>query len=165
MRTLTLIRHAKSSWKDPSLSDRDRPLNKRGRRDAPEMGRRLAARSGAPDLLISSPAVRAWTTAVAIAEAVGYPVDAVQADERLYMASPSEILAVLRDLGGGLERIFLVAHNPGLTDLVNELSSPAVDNVPTCGVVELRVEAERWTDLGRESVRRELFDTPKKGRT
>ena len=165
MKTLILIRHAKSSWKDASLADRDRPLNKRGKRDAPEMGRRLAARGGAPDLIVSSPATRALATARVIAEAVGYPVDGIREDERIYMASPAELLEAIRGLDDGHERVFLFGHNPGLTELVNELSEPALDNVPTCGVVELRLAADRWADLSPDKVQRADFDTPKSGRT
>ena len=165
MKILILVRHAKSSWKDASLADRDRPLNKRGKRDAPEMGRRLAARGAAPDLIVSSPAARALATARIIAEAVGYPVDAIREDERLYLASPAELLEAIRDLDDGYDRVFLFGHNPGLTELVNELSEPAVDNVPTCGLVELRLAAERWADVSADTVRRVSFDTPKSGRT
>lgn len=165
MKILILVRHAKSSWKDASLADRDRPLNKRGKRDAPEMGRRLAARGAAPDLIVSSPAARALATARIIAEAVGYPVDAIREDERLYLASPAELLEAIRDLDDGYDRVFLFGHNPGLTELVNELSEPAVDNVPTCGLVELRLAAERWADVSPDTVRRVSFDTPKSGRT
>jgi phosphohistidine phosphatase len=165
LKILILVRHAKSSWKDASLADRDRPLNKRGKRDAPEMGRRLAARGAAPDLIVSSPAARALATARIIAEAVGYPVDAIREDERLYLASPTELLEAIRDLDDGYDRVFLFGHNPGLTELVNELSEPAVDNVPTCGLVELRLAAERWADVSPDTVRRVSFDTPKSGRT
>lgn len=164
MKTLILVRHAKSSWKDASLADRDRPLNKRGKRDAPEMGRRLAARGGAPDLIVSSPATRALATARIIAAAVGYPADRIREDERLYLANPAELLEAIRDLEDGYERVFVLGHNPGLTELVNGLSEPAVDNVPTCGVVELRLMVDRWADLSRDTVQRASIDTPKGGR-
>ncbi|MGH7587884.1 MAG: SixA phosphatase family protein [Gemmatimonadota bacterium] len=161
MKTLVLVRHAKSSWKDASLADRDRPLNDRGKRDAPRMGRRLAARGGAPDLVISSPAARALETARIIAAAVGYPVDRIREDERIYLAGPAELIEAIHDLDDVDDRVFLVGHNPGLTELVNELSAPAVDNVPTCGVVEFRLTGERWADLSRVTVRRASFTTPK----
>lgn len=161
MKTLVLVRHAKSSWKDASLADRDRPLNDRGKRDAPEMGRRLAARGEAPDLIVSSPAARALATARVIAEAVGYPVDRIREDERIYMAGPADLLGAIHDLDDDDDRVFLFGHNPGLTDLVNALSVPAVENVPTCGVVEFRLTGVRWADLSRETVRRASFMTPK----
>ena len=164
MKTLLLVRHAKSSWKDDSLPDHDRPLNKRGKRDVPEMGRRLADLVGTPDLIVSSPARRALATARIIAEETGYPVDGIREDERIYQAGQAEILDVLRGLDDVQDRVFLIGHNPGLTDLVNQLSEPPVDNVPTCGVVELRLAAERWADIARETIRREAFITPKGGR-
>jgi len=129
------------------------------------MGRRLAARGGAPDIIVSSPATRALATARVIAEAVGYPVDGIREDERIYMASPAELLEAIRGLDDGHERVFLFGHNPGLTELVNELSEPALDNVPTCGVVELRLAADRWADLSPDKIQRADFDTPKSGRT
>ena len=161
MKTLVLVRHAKSSWKDASLADRDRPLNDRGKRDAPVMGRRLATRGEPPDLIVSSPAARALATARVIAEAVGYPVDRIREDERIYMAGPAELLEAIHDLDDVADRVFLFGHNPGLTDLVNALSEPAVENVPTCGVVEFRLGSDRWADLSRETVRRASFYTPK----
>ena len=161
MKTLVLIRHAKSSWKDASLADRDRPLNDRGKRDAPEMGRRLAAWGGPPDLIVSSPAARALATALVIAEAVGYPVDRIREDERIYMAGPAELLEAIHDLDDGDDRVFLFGHNPGLTDLVDALSEPALENVPTCGIVELQLAGDRWADLSRKTVRRTGFHTPK----
>ncbi len=162
MKTLFLVRHAKSSWKDHSLADRDRPLNKRGKRDAPEMGRRLAARGGAPDLIVSSPAVRALATARVVADAVVYPTREIVEDERLYMASADGLLDGIRGLDDRFDRVFLFGHNPGLTDLVNDLSEDEIENVPTCGVVEFRVEVERWKDLGSEAVERVDFDYPKR---
>jgi phosphohistidine phosphatase len=163
MKTLILVRHAKSSWKDASLADRDRSLNTRGKRDAPRMGRRLADFVGAPDLIVSSPAARALATARIVADAVGYPVDEIRADERIYEARPADLLAVIRDLDDGRERVFLFGHNPGLTELVNALSEPAIDNVPTCGAVELRLDAGSWADVARATVRRVRFTTPKGG--
>lgn len=162
MKTLILIRHAKSSWKDASLADRDRPLNRRGERDAPEMGRRLAARGGPPDLMVSSPTVRALTTARVIAEAIGCPLGRIVEDENLYGADRSELLAAIRSLDDRFDRIFLFGHNPGLTDLVNALSEEPVDNVPTCGVVEFRLDSDRWADVGPDTVQRIDFDYPKR---
>lgn len=161
MKTLVLVRHAKSSWKDASLADRDRPLNDRGKRDAPVMGRRLAKRDETPDLIVSSPAVRALATARVIAEAVGYPVDRIREDERIYLAGPDDLLEAIHDLDDANDRVFLFGHNPGLTELVNALSEPAVENVPTCGVVEFHLTGDRWAELSRATVRRAGFFTPK----
>lgn len=161
MKKLTLVRHAKSSWKDAGLADRDRPLNKRGRQDAPRMGKRLAQRAASPDQIISSPAVRALTTAKIMAEEIGYPPDEIIVDERLYGADIPEWLAVIRGLDDALEHVLLVGHNPGLTDLVNDLSPDGVDNVPTCGVVEMTFDVETWTRIGSVEPTAVDLDYPK----
>ena len=127
------------------------------------MGRRLADLAGTPDLVVSSPAARALATARIIADAVGYPRDGIREDERIYEAGPAEILDVIRRLDDEEDRVFLFGHNPGLTDLVNELTEPPLDNVPTCGVVELRLTAERWADVSRTTLARVAFTTPKDG--
>ena len=126
------------------------------------MGRRLADLVGKPDLIMSSPATRALATARIIAEAAGYPEDGILKDERIYQAGPAEILDVIRELDDEQDPVFLFGHNPGLTDLVNELSEPPVD-VPTCGVVVLRLATDRWADVSRTTIRREGFMTPKEG--
>jgi phosphohistidine phosphatase len=162
MKILTLIRHAKSSWKDPTLPDWDRPLNKRGRRDAPMMGERLAARGAYADLLVTSPAVRAVATAEAIAAEIEYPTDEILLDERLYGADEFEILEVIQGLDDAWERVMLVGHNPGLTDLVNALSPTGIDNVPTCGIVELTYDTESWALIGRIDPVAVDYDYPKK---
>lgn len=125
------------------------------------MGRRLAGLVGTPDFIISSTAARALATARLVAEAVGYPVKEIREDERIYEADPADILDVIRGLKNEWDRVFLFGHNPGLTNLVTELSVPAIDNVPTCGVVELQMAVERWADVSREAVRRASFATPK----
>jgi phosphohistidine phosphatase len=163
MKILTLIRHAKSSWKDPSLPDWDRPLNNRGRRDAPMMGERLAGREAYADLMISSSAVRAVMTTEAIAEEIEYPADEIVVDERLYGADEFEILQVIQGLDDAWERVMLVGHNPGLTDLVNALSPTGIDNLPTCGIVELTYDTESWALIGRIDPVAVDFDYPKKG--
>lgn len=161
MKILTLVRHAKSSWKDPDLADHERPLNKRGERDAPEMGRRLAARGRCPDLMVTSPAVRAKVTAETVAEAVGYRVEDIVEDERIYEANAGELLEVIRELDDSHHHVMLFGHNPGFTHLVNRLAEDAVDNVPTCGVVQLEHVGESWSEVGRLGSMSMEFDYPK----
>ena len=161
MKTLVLLRHAKSSWKDASLPDRDRPLNDRGLRDAPRIGGALEELVGRPDLVVSSPAARALATARIVAEAVGFPLEAFDVDERIYGATPAELLKVIRGLDDGRNHVILVGHNPGFTELVNALSGPRIDNVPTCGAVELRITAEHWSEISPGTVRRASVTTPK----
>ena len=115
MKTLVLVRHAKSSWSDPSLDDFDRPLNKRGERNAPEMGRRLGESGLQPDIFVSSPANRARSTAEIIAKELDYPADNIIYHGDLYHASPGDLLEAVRSLGDNIETAFLFGHNPGIT--------------------------------------------------
>ena len=164
MKTLILVRHAKSSWKDGSLPDRKRPLNKRGKRDAPMMGQRLAERGVEVELMISSPATRAMATAEAMAEELEYPWDGIVAEERLYEADAEEILTVVEEQDDWIDRLMVIGHNPGLTALANILSRSDLENVPTCGVVELTYEVDRWMEIAGARPVRFGFDYPKKRR-
>jgi phosphohistidine phosphatase len=161
MKTLTLLRHAKSSWKDTSLSDRDRPLNKRGERDAPEMGRRIAAAGIRPSLIVSSPAVRAWTTARIIAGEIGYPREFLQRDKRLYLASVNGILDVIVGQDTGFNSLMIVGHNPGFTDFANYLVPGLTNNIPTAGVVNVQLDTDDWSLYDKPGVELLLYDFPK----
>lgn len=161
MRTLTLLRHAKSSWKDSSLADRDRPLNGRGKIDAPEMARRITAAGVRPSLIISSPAARAWKTARIVAREIGYPPEFLQRDQRLYLASPATLAAVLAEQDAGFHNIMLVGHNPGLTDFANRLLPGLTSNIPTCGVVSLDLECDDWNVLAADGNTLRYYDFPK----
>lgn len=145
MKTLLALRHGKSSWKQPGLADHDRPLNRRGRRDAPWAGRLLRSEGLAPDQIVSSTAVRARTTAeLAAAEAgCGRPV---LRDRRLYLAGAAEIIRVLGEVGGDASRLLLVGHNPGLEALTACLTRQVVA-LPTAALVEIRLELAAWSKL------------------
>ncbi len=161
MKTLFLIRHAKSSRDDPLLPDRDRPLDDRGKQDAPKMGKRLAKRDVKPDLLLSSPALRALTTAHLIAEEVGYKRKDIVVDDRLYASSADDVLAVIRALDKKLNRVMLFGHNPEFTDLAHRLSSEIVD-MPTSAVVEFNFDTKAWSDVGEVQPAKVALDYPKK---
>ena len=148
VKDLILIRHAKSSWKESSLDDRERPLNRRGERDAPEMGARLARRRWRPDQIVSSPAVRALTTARMIAKKLDYARSDIVVEERLYGASVVELLDVIRKADESATRLMLFGHNPGLTELANHLGPREIPNLPTCGVLHLRFDADVWPVVG-----------------
>ena len=166
MKRLSLLRHAKSSWDGKNLKDRERPLNKRGERDAPYMGSRLLARKLRPSLIITSPAIRAVTTARYVADALGYPFEFVQRETDLYLASPRVILEVLTAQDDNFNDLLLIGHNPGLTDIINELlPTLALDNLPTAGVVCLDSHAETWADLATASNQLVLYDYPKNPET
>jgi phosphohistidine phosphatase len=162
MKLISLIRHAKSSWKDSQLSDFDRPLNKRGQRDAPRMGRRLAAVEPLPDLILSSPAMRAARTAQVIAEAIGYASERIEFQRTLYLATPGVMLGVIQDLDDRLAHVALVAHNPGLTDLCDTLAHARINNVPTCGIVRIQLEIDSWRNASSGCGTLLEFDYPKR---
>lgn len=162
MKTLTLVRHAKSSWSDTTLSDRKRPLNKRGKHDAPIMGRRIADHGIRPSLIISSPAQRAWTTAKIIAAEISYPREFLQREDSLYLASLDDFLDVLVAQETGFNSIMLVGHNPGMTDFANFLSPGLTNNLPTAGVVSVEIDQEHWNLYERPQTRLLVHDYPKK---
>jgi phosphohistidine phosphatase len=162
MKTLTLVRHAKSSWKDRTLSDRERPLNRRGKHDAPVMGKRIAEAGIRPSLIVSSPAVRAWTTARIVAEAIGYPLEFLQRENGLYLASLDNWLDVVAAQDSGFNSLMLFGHNPGLTDFANYLSPGLTHNVPTAGVVCVNIDTDEWLLYERPRTELVLYDFPKK---
>ena len=146
MKRLLVLRHAKSSWADTSLDDWQRPLNDRGRRDAPRVGAWLRDRSLVPDLIVTSDAVRARETAAAVATAAGYTREIV-VEPSLYHATPADAIAVLNSVGNQTARtVLIVGHNPGLEDLVSRLSGEHHDLV-TAAIVELAVPIDRWSEL------------------
>lgn len=153
MKTLLILRHAKSSWKRPDLDDHDRPLNARGRRDAPRMGALLRRRGLTPDLVVSSTAVRARTTAEQVAEESGYGGQ-VTLDRRLYLAAPEALVDVVGSLGGGAARVLVVGHNPGLEDLLARLTG-AAEALPTAALAQVALPIAAWREL-RASTRGRL---------
>jgi phosphohistidine phosphatase len=134
MKTLTLLRHAKSSWDSPGLADSERPLSRRGERDAPLTARRIKDAEIRPSLILSSPAVRAWTTARSVASELHYPPEFLQREQDLYLASRRRLIEVIGRQDRGFNSLLLVGHNPGLTELANYLVPGLTDNVPTCGL-------------------------------
>ena len=162
MKELILVRHAKSSWKDAALNDRDRPLNERGKRDAPEMGSRLAQRGYRPDRIVSSPAVRALETARTIAGKLGYAHGSIAVEERLYGAGVADLLHVIRGVDESAATLMLFGHNPGLTELANHLGPRPIPNLPTCGVLHLGFDTDAWSAVGYARGAEALFDFPKR---
>ena len=158
---LIICRHAKSSWQDASLSDRERPLNKRGERDAPEMGKRLAKRGIHPDLIITSPAERARRTAELYAQALHYPLESMQINPAQYAASVPTLLELLRQTSTGCRSVLMVGHNPESTGLANLLGGLSLTNVPTSGIVALKFAISNWQDLQAGRGVLLFFDYPK----
>lgn len=159
MKTLYLVRHAKSSWGDPTLPDHDRPLNERGQRDVATMGKRLAQRDVRPDAILSSTAVRALTTAEHMAKALDVKRKDIVVLEQLYAAPASELLGVIRGLDDRLKRVMLVAHNPGLTELAHHFASE-ITHMSTCAVAEFRFATTHWSGLGEARPTHSALDRP-----
>lgn len=162
MKTLYIIRHAKSDWSDPALSDFDRPLNKRGEKNAPLMGEILANSHVHPDLILSSPALRAKKTAKMIAKKVGYDTEKIVYEENLYLADREAIERLLHKISSSNEIVFIVGHNPGLTLFAEHISGDSFGNIPTCGIVALRLKNDAWKSIGKESAEVISFVYPKK---
>jgi phosphohistidine phosphatase len=145
MKSLLIMRHAKSSWKDTDIQDFDRPLNKRGRSDAPVMGQLLRDRELLPQRILSSTAVRARTTVESIVVASGYKGEIIYLDS-FYMAEPITYLESLRLLSDDLERVMIMGHNPGLESLLQQLSRQVVA-LPTAAVAYLTLPIKHWAEL------------------
>ena len=158
---LYLIRHAKSSWSDSSLRDIDRPLNKRGLRDAPFMAKLLRGKGARPDALVSSPARRAYATARFFAEAFAVPADAVHQRERLYEASWYDVQAVVRDFAPAWTSVCLFGHNPTFTAVANQFYDDYLPNLPTCGIVRIDLAIDDWSGFDARSGRVKDIHYPK----
>ena len=160
MKTLYLIRHAKSDWSNPFLSDFNRPLNKRGEKNAPFMGKLLASKKVMPDLIISSPANRAKTTAKKIAKKINYMQNIVF-EESIYEANSNDLENLIKKLDNKYNKIFLVGHNPSF----NIFTSSFVDfyeNIPTCGIVQLEFDINNWDEINSKNAKLVSFEYPKK---
>jgi len=165
MKTLLLVRHAKSIWKDPRLSDHQRPLNKRGKKAAPEMARRLKGLGLQPDVILSSNARRALDTAAAMAKGLDLPKAGIRPTPYLYGAPAREILEIVHRFDDGWQPAMVVGHNPGFTELANRFYPRTIANVPTAGVVKLRFDASSWRQIGRDNLQVSPFDFPKNKET
>ena len=160
MKKLIVLRHAKSSWKDLSINDFDRPLNKRGNRDVSIMANAFLNRNIKLDLIISSGAKRTIDTAKAFAEALGFRSNILIKDE-LYEGSSYEILNCINQIDDIYNNVLIVCHNPGITNLANYLSDFLIDNIPTIGIVGFSIE-KNWFAIKEKSCSFLFFDYPKK---
>lgn len=148
MKRLTLVRHAKSSWKNAALADIDRPLSGRGKRDAPRMGVFLAEQGLRPDIILSSPARRARKTARLLARQLSDIEKSFLSDPALYEAGADMLLQRVRAFDETWQHILLVGHNPGLTDFANLLTAAGIENIPTCGVLVADLDIDSWRVAG-----------------
>ncbi|MEH6577267.1 MAG: histidine phosphatase family protein [Amphritea sp.] len=161
MKKLTLVRHAKSSWKDPLLSDFDRPLNSRGKQDLPLMAERIVEFGLEPDLLLSSGAVRAITTAEQIARSADYPEQRIIEVPELCGAGVETLLNILQGQSDHYRHIMVVGHNPTLESLGFYLTHEAIDKLPTCGIMHIPLSITSWDELSESCGTLERFDAPK----
>ncbi len=163
MKKLYLVRHAKSSWADMGMDDFDRPLNERGKKDAPQMANLLKHREVVPNQMISSPAKRAFSTCLLFAEVLKFESSKIITDKKLYHAGADTILKVLSNLKeqGDEEVVFLFGHNPGITEFANNLLNIAIDNIPTCGIVEAKLDIETWKEISFGCGKMNSFNFPK----
>jgi phosphohistidine phosphatase len=161
MKRLTLLRHAKSSWKNTEMADFDRPLNTRGEGDAPEMGQRLAERQFKPDCIIASPARRAITTAYLVADEIGFAREKIILNEHIYDAAVSDLVGVIQQIDESCNDVMLVGHNPGFTELSTYLTNTPIENIPTTGVFCIELAVQTWADVAQGSGVMVFFDYPK----
>lgn len=161
MKTIFLIRHAKSSWDSPELRDIDRPLNKRGLRDAPFMASMLSHKISTPDQLISSPANRAFTTATYFAKAFKIPPGDIKQEKGIYEAYAQELLYIVQHLDPAWNTVCLFGHNPGFTNFANQFTKDFIDNIPTCGIVEIAGDLDNWADFTKKQAAVKAFYIPK----
>lgn len=147
MKTLYLLRHAKSSWAIPGQKDYDRPLNDRGIQDAPAMGVRMRERKLSVDLVVSSPAMRALSTAIAVCEELNLDPTIILQDRQIYLAGSAKLMQLISFFDESKSCALLVAHNPALTDLANELAHAGIDNIPTSGLVSIALPIQHWAEI------------------
>ena len=162
MKNLFLTRHAKSSWSNPGLADIDRPLNERGKKAAPFMGKLIVDKGEKPELLISSPANRALSTAKAFGEVMGLVENDIIVNRAIYSAGAQQLLELVQNQDDLHKSIMLFGHNPTFTSFVNMLTGSNIMNVVTCGVVRINFEYSSWIDIDFGSGRLVYYEYPKK---
>lgn len=161
MKTLLLVRHAKSSWDDITMADFDRPLNDRGKKDAPEMATRIKEKPVQIDLFVSSPAKRAKRTARYFAEEFKADKDDIMLVDELYGAGPAIFEKTVNGLPDKHDTVAIFSHNPGITEFVNSLTIVKVDDMPTCAVFGASAEVNTWKDFMKAEKKFLFFDYPK----
>jgi phosphohistidine phosphatase len=161
MKKLLLVRHAKSSWDQAGLSDFDRPLNERGKKDAPEMAKRVKEKGIELDHLVSSTAKRARKTAKYFAEAFGLKKEDIQLLEPLYGATPPEFVQAISEINDKFETVALFSHNPGITDFAASLTNVRIEDMPTCAVFALQANTDSWKEFMKAEKSFLFFDYPK----
>jgi len=161
-KTLYLLRHAKSDWNDRTLSDFERPLNKRGIAQVPQITAVLATKNNVPQVIVSSPANRALSTAKIVAVSIGINESEIGSEKRIYEANIFTLMYLLQETSNEIDCLLLVGHNPGMSGLVNTLSKQKAAPIPTCALIELSLEIDAWEDLAPECANLISIEVPKK---
>jgi len=162
MKEICLVRHAKSSWKYPKLDDFERPLNKRGRKNAPFMGKIVRQLGFSPDLIIASPASRAAMTARAFAFKIKYPVKKIRYLASIYESDEMDLVHIISGLDDYLTKVMLVGHNPAITRFANKISNYSISNMPTSGVFWMALNITSWSGIKKKTGELKYFEFPKK---
>ena len=147
MKQLTIVRHAKSSWDLPEMEDYYRPLNPRGVKNAYAIGDELTVRGVFPDLVVTSPAVRAMNTAIIISRKLDFSLERIEANANMYEASVTDVMKIMSGINDSVSHAMLVGHKPTLTMLINRLQKKPLDNLPTCGVYHLEFDISSWSEI------------------
>jgi phosphohistidine phosphatase len=161
MRSLLLIRHAKSSWNSDVLNDFDRPLNERGKKEAPEMANRLIKNKIAIEHFVSSPAKRAKKTAIFFIKKYGGDENEILFIPALYHASVQTFTKIVSELSDEHKTVAIFSHNPGITEFVNTLTPVQIDNMPTCGVFAVKANVSSWSEFADAAKEILFFTYPK----
>jgi phosphohistidine phosphatase len=161
MKQLVIVRHAKSSWENFSVPDFERPLNDRGKTDAPMMAQRLSARSVKPDVLLTSPAKRARKTAELFAKTFELSDEQIIEVPQLYEAGPEAFFNAVVNAPVSAGTVILFSHNPGITTFVNMLTEVRIDDMPTCAVFAVGCDINGWSGFRTATKQFLFFDYPK----
>ncbi len=161
MKTLILVRHAKSSWDEVGMDDAKRPLNERGKKDASQMASRLKNKDIKIDIFISSPAKRAHKTAKYFTEEYGLSKKEIEITNKLYGASVTAFLEVISAINDKYKTAIIFSHNPGITEFANTLTSVHIDNMPTSSLFAVQADVSKWADFFKSEKKFLFFDYPK----
>ena len=161
MKTLILVRHAKSSWDAIGIDDFERPLNERGKTDAPVMASRLKEKKIIIDSFISSPAKRAYKTAKYFAKEFEFEKKKIELVKKLYGASAGDFLEIATSINDKYKTAIIFSHNPGITEFANTLTGVHIDNMPTCSIFAIGANTDKWADFLKSEKKFLFFDYPK----
>jgi len=161
MKILTLIRHGKSSWDDAELSDWERPLKPRGKKDALLIGYKLKEENIIPDKIVSSSAKRAYDVAKRIAECIEYPESDIAITDDIYLAAMEQLIQIVQNLKDEWDHVFLFGHNPYFTEFANLFGTKNISNLPTTGVYQVSFDCDKWQDISKANGKNTYFLAPK----